>query len=382
MQNSQHKLFIIFIFVFLFSCSYCLVQAQIQINNNPVLSKKINQAIDYIYNLEFDKSEPLINEIHLELGEHPGVYLLEAFNYYWKKKPFKTGSKDFSIFEGYLIKSQEISEKFLDMDEDNVEASFFALAAHAYLAQLYVDNGENLRALSEAKSCYSYIKQGFKLLDKYPEYYFPCGIYDYYREKYPEENPFFKAFLWFFRSGDKEEGIRLLKKGASEAIFTKVESYNYLFHILLRYEEKPFLAAPYAKQLATWYPNNVHFTANYTEALVYENKYDEAWPYIQILLNSDSKYYKYVGNLFLGVYLEKKSHEYEEALAAYSIADKIGDSLELRSPHMDSQIYCGMGRVYLKQNKTKEAQDAFKKSVKTAEFSLVRDEAKRNLENL
>lgn len=382
MHDNRKKYFIPFALQILFIFFLQFAYSQDKIYENKALSSKVNKAIDYIYNLEFDKSEPLIQEIHQELGEHPGVYLLKAFDIYWKKKPFKYGSMDFSTFEGYLRKSLEISEGILEEHEDDPEASFFALSAHAYLAQLYVDNGENLRALSEAKNCYGYIKLGFELVDSYPEYYFPCGIYDYYREKYPEENPFFKPFLWFFRTGDKEEGIQMLKHGAKEAIFTKVESNNYLFHILLRYEEKPEQAAPYAKKLAEMYPNNINFTANYVEALIFENKFEVAKPYIDTLVNCDSRFYQYVGNLFLAVYLEKEKQEYVLAFATYQKADLIGESLDLRSPHMDSQIYCGMGRVYKHENKIPEAKEAFKKAAKTAEFSLIRDEAKRHLNNL
>ncbi len=372
----------IYLIIFLLTLFNHLGHGQISINGNPQLSSKINSTIDYIYNLEFDKSEPLIDDLHQTMGEHSAVYLLKAFNIFWKKKPFKIGSKDFTTFEGYLRRSLELSESVLEDNDEDVEASFFSLAAHAYLAQLYVDNGENLKALSEAKSCYGYIKEGFEMVNQFPEYYFPCGIYNYYREKYPEENPFFKPFLWFFRSGDKEEGIRMLQKGADKAIFTKVESNIYLFHILLRYEEKPHLSTPYAKKLFDAYPNNLNFTANYAESLIFENKIDQTKELIDPLVESENYYFKYVGYLFLGNYQEKYLNDYESALESYLLADEMGSKLDLRSPHMDSQIYLSMGRIYLKKNNETQAEKYFRQSVKKAEFSLIRDEAKEYLSNL
>ncbi len=373
------------LFLFLFCISIFPIDkvfAQAKIYTNPHLNAKVNKAIDHIYNLEFDQSEPIIRELENELGEHSGVYLLKAFDIYWKKKPFKYGSKEFDLFENYLKKAQSIAEGYLEEDEDDIESSFFALSSHAYLAQLYVDNGENLQALSEAKTCYSYIKDGFDLVDKYPEFYFPCGIYNYYREKYPEENPFFKPFLWFFRSGDKAEGIRMLKIGAQKAVFTKVESNTYLFHIYLRYEGKPKQALPFAKKLFDDYPNNITFTANYIESLIFDKQLGKARPLIDTLLNNEATYYQYIGYLFLGNYLEKVDKKYFAALNAYKKANVIGEKLEIRSPHMDSQIYCGMGRVYLKQDNKELAENYFKRTIKRAEYSIIKDEAKSYLEAL
>ena len=61
-------------------------------------------------------------------------------------------------------------------NKDDVEANFFLMACHAYLAELYVNNGYNFKALGEAKSAYKYIKIGFNHIDDNPEFYFSSGI--------------------------------------------------------------------------------------------------------------------------------------------------------------------------------------------------------------
>lgn len=356
--------------------------SQSSIYEDRQLRRKFHRTIDYIYGLEFEKSETEIREIEDLLGDHPAVFLLKAFDIYWKKKPFKSGTADFKTFENYLLKTLELSNNLIEENEDDIEAKFFALSAHAYLAQLYVENDENLKALGEAQECYGYITDGFDVVGKYPEYYFPCGIYNYYREKYPEENPFFKPFLWFFRSGDKEEGLEMLKKGADKAIFTKVESLAYLFHIYLRYEYEPRSAHPYARKLYQMYPANMTFVSNYAETLLHEKEYDKAKPLIDTLKTSDSLYDNYVGKILYGMYLEKSSPDADAAIAAYADADRTGDQLEIRNPHFDSYLYNGLGRMYLQQQDLKKAAHFFNLAREHAEYSFVKKEAESYLEKL
>lgn len=343
-------------------------------------SRLILQAMDSTYNLNFEAAERLTEKIEKRIPKHPAIYLLKAFQVNVRHVPLREGSLYYDQFEQLLWLSIEESEKLLKKNENDVEGIFFSMATHGYLAQLYADNGKNMKAFSEAKSAYSYVKLGFDLVDLYPEFYFSSGLFNYYREKYPEVHPYFKTVVWFFRSGDKSQGLEMLKKGAENAIFTRTECLTYLLHIYLRYENKPELSLPYAKILINLYPRDLIYTAMYVENLVRMKRYYTALPDINKLRNSNKSFFRYIGEIFYGNYLEAVRLNMEDALVAYSRADKIANDKHTRTPHYDSILFLGFGRIKKKMGEEKAAVGFFKKAARSAEYSAQMDEAAYYLE--
>lgn len=354
---------------------YFPASCQYKILEDKEAVTKVHQAIDSIYNLNFDAADIIIEELEKDLKDYVGILLLKAFYVSWENNPIKKEHESYKLFESYLLQGIEKSEAILEKDPESVEANFYLMAFHAYLAELYVENGQNFKALGEAKSAYKFIKIGFDHTEDNPEFYFSSGIYNYYRERYPEENPFYKSFLWFFRSGDMAEGIAQLKKGSQLAVFTKAECLTYLFHVYLRYEDNPEEAIFYSIILKDKYPNNLHFVSNFIENKIRLNQYDKLYQHIERLLDSDKVFYRYLGEIFYGTYLENFEQKASEALKHYKIADNLGDQDEVRVPHQDSMLFLGMGRVYKSIGNTDEGTNYLKKSVKTAEYSAYRKDA-------
>lgn len=354
--------------------------SQNSFTQDSVTLLKIQQAIDSIYNLNFDLADSVIAELDQTLSDYPGVLLLKAFYASWKYRPIKKDHASFSEFESYLKQGIEQCEEMLKKDEDNVEANFFMMACHAYLAELYVNNGQNFKALGEAKTAYKYIKVGFDLVEEIPEFYFSSGIYNYYREKFPEENPFYKSFIWFFRSGDMEEGLQMLRKGSELAIFTKAECFTYLFHIYLRYEDKPAIALQYSRLLKEYYPRNLHYISNYVENLIRMDQYEKLLPLIQRLQDSEKAFYKYQGHIYYATYLENFANKQDSAIVHYKLADEVGEEEEVRVPHYDSMLYLGLGRINKSRGNVDLGNQYLKKSVKAAEYIAYRKDAEELLE--
>ena len=341
--------------------------------------KLTRQAIDSIYNLNYSAADRMIHELEASLGDYPGVLLLKAFYMSWKFRPIKKEQPAFKDFEKLLNKSIGVCDSLLTKNNRDPEATFFKLTAHAYKAQLYSDNGMNLKAIGEAKEAYDFMKTGFEMVDKNPEFYFPCGIYNYYREKYPEENPFYKSFVWFFRSGDMEEGIAMLKKGMNEALFDNVECITYLFHIYLRYEDKPTLALPYARILKETYPQNLIYTSHYIENSIRMNQYTGLAPLVNKLLAGNSNYFKYLGEIYSGYLAEMVDKNYPVAIEHFKAADKLGNMDNIRIPNYDSILFYGMGRTYKKMGLLDLAHVYLKQSVKNAEYKSYRTPAEELL---
>ena len=96
---------------------------------------------------------------------------------------------------------------------------------------------------------YSFMKKGFDLTEEYREFNFPVGMYNYYREKYPELHPVYKPFMFFFRNGDVSKGLRQLERSVKENVFTKPEAGMFLVHIYLYYENNPAAALKIIQQV-------------------------------------------------------------------------------------------------------------------------------------
>lgn len=336
--------------------------------------------MDSIYNLNFPFANDIVNQIEQRISQHPGVFLLRAFLVSQEYVPLREGTNEYNEFVHYLVRSLEESNKFLEKNDKDVEGIFFNMAAHSYLTQLYAGNGNNLKAAGEAKNAYNYIKPGFDLIDKFPDFYFPSGLYNYYREEYPEIHPYFKAVVWLFRSGDKQLGLEMLKKGTENALFTRTESLFYLGHIYLRYENKPQMSLPYAEKLIHFYPRNLIFNILYVENLLRIKNYFKALPYIKLLRNSDKAFFRYTGEIFYGIYLEKTINDMKGAIDAYRRAENIAGEKEIRKPHFDSMLYLGLGRVNKKMGNSETATDFFRKAAQTAEFNAQKEEAAHYLE--
>lgn len=334
------------------------------------VKKQIKTTIDLIYNFQFEAADSAIAKLKPSLGYHPGWEMLRGFKIFWKYQPLRTGTKAYTDFEGVMKK---VLKKCIQLreDENYIEADFFEMAANGYLTELYANNNENFKALGIAKNIYSYVKNGFELQTEIPEYYFTSGLYNYYRVKYPEENPFFKPFMWFFMAGDKEEGIAFLKEGREKAVFTQVECINYLFHIYLRYEGDPQKSYFYASELIAKFPNNFLYQTFYLENLYCLKHYFKMQDHYDMLASSNNNYYKFLGLVFRGIYLEKAKGEYNAALLELNKAEQLLVKLPAAIPHYNSYLYAAKGRIHAILKQPGDSDKYFKKALSESEYSTV-----------
>ncbi len=270
-----------------------------------------------------------------------------------------------------------------DPDLEEPEMVFFAMASHGLLAEYYADQGYNLRAVGEANKAYGLMKKGFKIVDTHPEFLFTTGLYNYFREKYPEKHPIYKPLLWFFRSGDIELGLQQLEKACEVSILTQVEAYVYLSYIYLRYEYKPEKAQEYLGQIIEMYPNNFYAKGKYLESLANPGDFKNApIEVIYSLMKHDNPYYKLAGYVFLGYYEEIVILSDEKAEFAYRRGLEYGDEIEHHGEYFKGLGYLGLGRLLAQKGAHEEAKRNLNLAVKFAETSQIRKEAKELLSEL
>jgi tetratricopeptide (TPR) repeat protein len=348
--------------------------------NNRQAYDLTQQALDHIYNVDTERSEALIRQVDGLLPNYPAVPLLKALSIRSANYPLEPGSAAFGQMKEYLYQVIDQSEKILDQDDDHAEANFFMLSAHGLLALYENEDGNTFKAVGRAKSAYSYLKNGFDLIEVYPDFYFSTGLYNYYREKYPELRPAYRPFMWFFRSGDMALGLKQLDTAVRKSLFLGAESADFLIQIYLFYEDQPQRALPYARRLVNDYPDNLYFTVNYVHAALGAGEFTGVDAYVQRLISSNKRYFEVVGYLFRGMLLEKRDRSWDEAEAAYlqSLQRNIGIKGE-EAKNYRSYAYAGMARIAAHEEKTAQAKRLYEQALEAAQYPPVKQEAEAYL---
>jgi len=363
----------IFFFVIFFPLK---ASAQDKLLEQPDALAIVKKGLYCIYNTESEKAERYIQAVEEFMPHHPVAPMMRALNANWSTNPLETDSPEFRKLIGHLQLSLDRTRNYLKKDPNDPEAVFFAMAIYAWLAQFYDEEGSALKALNSAKNAYQFMKIGFGELDQSPEFYFSTGMYNYYRVQYPESNPVYKPFVWVFREGDKELGLKQLERASNEAVFTRTEASMYLAHIFLRYENKPARAVHFSKQLVELFPKNTFFKINFAEALLAAEEYSRVYNLIQDLLLEKKDYYKMSGEIFYGIYLEKHLNDFERAEKWYSKSLITGENLGARAYNKKSLAFAGLARIAAALGQKDAARDHYRNALKLAQYDGVKNEAK------
>lgn len=356
-------------------------QSYSQVFDNKELSKWVKKGADHIYNASPDSANFYISKLERELPNHPVIPLMRAMKLMWVNIPTIT-DEVFKEMQFELNLAIELAE-IIDPRLKQPEMVFFAMASHGLLAEHYADQGYTMKALSEANSAYGLMKKGFEIVDNYPEFLLTTGLYNYFREKYPEKHPVYKPLLWFFKSGDMELGIKQLEMASEKSVFSRVEADVYLSYIYLRYEYNPVKAQEHLAKLCEKYPNNFYAKAKYLESLANPRDFRDApLEVIYALLTHENPYYKLAGYVFLGYYEEKVIFNKEKAERAYRMGLSFGETLTSHGEYFKGFGYLGLARIQIRNGQNEEAKELLNLALKFAETEQIEMETKRLLSKL
>jgi hypothetical protein len=292
-------------------------KSEAQILQDTASINRIKQCIGYIYNFQFTKAKELYGKIDQSLPGHPAMLVLRGLITYWENYPLLPTSPAFNSFEKDLKESIQLCEKKHNPD---YEAEFLLtnLCARGFLLLFYSDNDMSGDVFPLVTSSYQYVRRSFNYTSYYPDFYFFTGLYDYYREAYPEAYPVYEAVAILFPRGDRVKGLKSIIRAAENSIFLKAESYLFLTTIYQCYENNFFQATNYSRALHDLYPRNPEYRAELIKNLLLEKKYVEAE---EIMLNTgfatSNSYYRAQLDVFNGILQEKKYHDLKKAEQFY-----------------------------------------------------------------
>lgn len=306
--------------------------------------------------MQHDSAQLYIELLESKMPLHPVVPLMRAMNVLWQTIPYVTEDSTFQVFTGYLNEVIRLSERIDGGRQEHPEAIFFEITARGLLAEYYADGDYYMKAISEAGKAYNLLRSVFKLTKENSEFYLPAGVYNYFREAYPEKHPSYKPLLWFFRSGDATLGISQIKEACRTAVLTKVEAYIYLSYIYLRYEELPELAQSYMLELSEMYPNNYYIIAKYLESLEGGGDFTKApLPMIEQLIAVEKSYYKIAGYTFMALYEEENNLDLDKALTLYFKSTALKQESDNAPNYYLSLAHLGISRIYVEKGNVDKA---------------------------
>ena len=160
--------------------------------------------------------------------------------------------------------------------ETEAEILLANLCARGLLLLYFTENDLSFEVFPIASSTYQNIRRSFDFTTSYIDLNFFTGIYNYYREAYPEAHPVYKTLAFLFPKGNKQKGLADLEKVAKSSIVMKAESYSFLTDIYLSFENDYQKAAFYSKNLHSLYPENPEYHGQYIKNLLLIKDYEEA----------------------------------------------------------------------------------------------------------
>ncbi len=224
---------------------------------------KATEALDAMYNFDFDYARRQFNWLKQAHPRHPLPYFLLGMNHWWQSMPNDRDESHDEPFLAYMDTAITFAERLYEAEPDNPEGSFFLAAAHGFKARLYSDRGNYGKATGASKQAMKYLRLSPEDTVLSPEFLMGHALYNYFREWIPDEKPFLKPVLIFFRRGDMDLGLQQLELVGKKAFYTRIEAMNFLVTIHGSYNKEYHKAFPYAVYLYNRYPNNAYFHRTY-----------------------------------------------------------------------------------------------------------------------
>lgn len=326
----------------------CLIGARPtdgQILRDTTSVNLISECVDDVYSFRFDEARKISVQIREIFPGHPVVNLLNGMIIYWENYPLIPSSPNHFAFELEMLTCIKLCENPHDLS-DHPEYLLTSLGARGLLLSYYADNKLTREVSSLARSTYRYVRQSFDYTSVYSDFHFFTGLYNYYREAYPEAHPAYKMVAFLFPKGDRWGGLRDLKVAATNSIMLKAESSSFLSDIYLNYEKDYEMAYSYCKSLFYIYPSNNQYLSLYIRILLLTKRYDEAESLIRLSgERSGTSYFKAQLEMLDGILQEKKYGNYAEAQKLYKDGlDRISAYGRLGDEYA-SLAYFGLSRI-------------------------------------
>lgn len=356
------------------SLTACPSQGQgLLLEDKPALDS-MRKAIDFMYNFQFEKAQHSLSRFQARYINHPGFMLFNSVTNFWKHFPIGSKPKEYEAYKknlhALIQKGEDLENKF----PKSPEPGFYIMMANLILARHHSEEGEYIKAVSETRRAYAYIKKGFELKSQFPEFFFSTGLYNYYRVAFPESHPLYSPFTMFFPGGDKAVGLKDLETASLKSLFSRPEALVFLTSIYLRDEFNVGAALKYSQLLHKHYPGNWLFSILHAECLLEAGQIEAAEPLITRLLSRNES-----GALLAGYYLkglfDRKKGNTDAAKWAWQKALQYGKTKDRLSKGFIGLSYSEMAKIARDEGNLDWAKKYYKLALENCSYKKVKRDA-------
>jgi hypothetical protein len=331
----------------------------------------IKRGIGFVYNFQFDNANKVSEELGKMYPGHPVNYLFKGMITYWENYPLITTSVARESFEETMKKCIDQCDNIKN-PADEAEILLVNLCARGLLLLYYTDNYLSLEVFPMAASTYQCIRHSFNYTAHNSDFYFFTGVYNYYREAYPDAHPVYKTLAFLFPKGSKSKGLEDLEVVAKNSIMLKAEAYSFLTSIFLNFENNYQQATFYSKSLHEVYPDNPEYLGSYIKNLLLIKEYSEAEREILI---SGSKlknpFFRAQVTIFKGILEEKKYHDNNQAEQLYQKGIKDISIFRSYGNEYAAYAYFGLSRISKINGDNDKMEMYHKLALKLADFKNI-----------
>ncbi len=387
MQRNFANYCVVSLFVFFWSLLPPKVLSQWPVMKTDADSL-VRMGADYIYNMEFDSAEICFKTVIQKYPQLPAGYFLDAMVDWWKINSFRN-SRDYDrSFLDKIDKVIKVCDGILDTNEFEISALFFKGGALGYRGRFHVVRENWFRAASDGYTAFKILLKCLEIAPNNYDIMLGTGIYNYFAEVLPEQNPSIKPLMLFVPKGDRKLGILQLKASAKYSRYAKVEAMLVLLQIYYDFEKDYYSAYELAKELVQKYPNNPLFQRYYGRCLVslyYLDEWEQHWRKIldwcnqkkigfDLLTAREALYY-------IGSALFEKN-QFDEALQYFYKCDEFSRKLDKDGPSA-FMIYLNLkvGKIYDLQGKRQYAIMQYNKVLSWKNYRDSHEQAKKYLQS-
>jgi len=227
--------------------------------DDPSVREVAEAGLDHLYDLRFDEASRAFAAIDARHPDHPIGPFLESLTTWWT---ILLDMSDRSHDEAFFDAMAEVinrCDRILKRDRRNLDAMFFKGAALGFRGRLRSNRGDWFRAALDGKKAMDYVLAVPELEPDNPDYLFGKGIYDYFAAVVPDEHPFVKPVMYLFPRGDRQRGLELLERTATNGLYIRTEATYFLLQINFLYERDFAKCVEYVTWLRERHPDNAYF---------------------------------------------------------------------------------------------------------------------------
>ncbi|HCY74528.1 MAG TPA: hypothetical protein DHV28_01285 [Ignavibacteriales bacterium] len=228
-------------------------------SQNTDFDSRVNEGIKQIYNIKFTDAEKTFRSLMADYPQQPAGRFFIAMIDWWK---ILLDPDNETYDEIFFQKIEDViyqCDQILDKNPKDVDALFFKGGSIGFRGRLRAFRESWLKAADDGREALPIVEHAASLDPNNMDVQLGFGIYNYYAEVIPNENPLIKPLMIFFPSGDKQKGIQQLKNTAFNGKFAKYEARYFLMTLYYRYENNASMADEYAKLLNDDFPDNPVF---------------------------------------------------------------------------------------------------------------------------